>query len=305
MRKFLTLAAWLLLAAPALASDNVVVLLDTSPSMDERMRSVRAGKMQAAQEALLSVLDQIPAGTNVGVLTFSGWIYPGNDQKLGPVNKQQMAAAIRNTRANGDGTPLGTYIKQAADALLEQRNKEKGYGSYKLLVVTDGEATPPSEGQLLDQYLPDILARGLVVDSIGVDMSQDHTLSRSSHSYMRADNPDSLRKAVSAALAEVGAKDDGTPDDDQFKMIAPLPEKLAAKIVVALADNNTRNYPIGEPPPVKVVDSSGNVSFVPPAQVQPTPDSDGGSGIGVFAVIGGIVVVMVIIAIVASVLKNN
>ncbi len=49
-------------------------------------------------------------------------------------------------------------MKMAADALLELRDRQR-YGTYKLLIVTDGEAT---DGHLVEQYLPEIQAAGLL-----------------------------------------------------------------------------------------------------------------------------------------------
>jgi len=43
--------------------------------------------------------------------------------------------------SHGGRTPLGQYMKIGADALLAKKEKQHNYGSYRLLVVTDGEAS--------------------------------------------------------------------------------------------------------------------------------------------------------------------
>lgn len=234
MRTFLTTFI-LLIATQAIASDNIVILLDTSGSMEERMKTVKVSRMKAAQQALSSIVDQIPADTNVGLLTFNGWAYP-----LGPVNKQNLKAAIAKTVPDG-GTPLGVYSKTAADVLLTTRSKSV-YGTYRLIIVTDGEASDSWE---LEKNLPDILSRGIILDSIGVDMKKDHTLSKKSRNYMRADDPTSLTSALKSVLAEVGSK--ATDVSGDFEMLKPIPDKTAQAVIEALTTH--QNHPIGEKPP--------------------------------------------------------
>lgn len=264
MRAFLV-SFLILFAAQTMASDNVIILLDTSGSMEERMKSVRVSRMKAAQDALSSVVDKIPADTNVGLLTFSGWVYP-----LGPVDKQALKKAINSTYPQG-GTPLGQFTKVGADQLLIQREKDK-YGTYRLIVVTDGEA---SDSGVLNKHLPEILGRGIIIDSIGVDMSSDHTLSKKSRSYMRADDPNSLTKALSKALAEVGTKQSDSKAD--FELIKGIPDKMAEDIIDTLTTH--QNHGIGEPPPKKNSLQNGSSSYT-------SPEEQPATGISFFRIVG-------------------
>ena len=77
-------------------------------------------------------------------------------------------------------------MKQGADALLDARKKQFGYGTYRLLVVTDGET---DDAGLVDGYTPDIISRGITIDAIGVEMQSQHTLATMVHSYRSADDP--------------------------------------------------------------------------------------------------------------------
>ena len=117
-------------------TDNVVVVVDASGSMGSPMRGTNTDRMSVAKDALKQVLGQIPSSTHVGVLVFpnGNWVYP-----LGLRNDERLNGAIDSITSQG-GTPLGEYMKQGADALLEARKKQFGYGTYRLLVVTDGEA---------------------------------------------------------------------------------------------------------------------------------------------------------------------
>ena len=139
---------WLCLGTLALAGQNVVVLLDDSGSMDDALRSNRRlQKIDAAKRALLTVLEQVPAEAQIGVLALNsaresgGWIIP-----LGPLQPVPMRRAIQRITARG-GTPLGQFMKTAADELLKLRQRQK-YGSYRLLIVTDGEANDQPLGEL-------------------------------------------------------------------------------------------------------------------------------------------------------------
>jgi uncharacterized protein YegL len=235
-----SLAAWLAVAAPAAAGVNVVVVLDDSGSMRERLRSNRrVTKITAAKQALLTVLDELPADAQVGVVALNtrrgDWTIP-----LGTVNKSRLRQSLSRIRAGG-GTPLGETMKIAADALLELRESQR-YGAYKLLIVTDGEAGDP---ELVERYLPEILSRGLTVDVVGVDMARDHSLATKVHTYRRADDPQSLARAIQEVFAE-SSQDQGAEPAD-FELLASFPPEFAKAALQALGE--TGNHPIGEAPP--------------------------------------------------------
>jgi len=219
---------------PAARDQTVVVLLDDSGSMDERMRgqAERIARMDAAKEALVSVLAQLPPTTRVGVLTLnsqrdgSNWVVP-----LGPVETANWRSKIEELEAGG-GTPLGEFLKSGADALLAAR-AVRPYGIYRLLIVTDGEANDP---MLVDSYLPVILARGLMVDVIGVDMDGEHSLARRAHSYRRADDAAALQRALAEVFAEA-SPDDGTLEAD-FELLAGLPDEFATEAVKVLTQRH-------------------------------------------------------------------
>ncbi|GIW97247.1 MAG: hypothetical protein KatS3mg111_0580 [Pirellulaceae bacterium] len=223
---------------PLRAEQVVVIVLDDSGSMDETMRTERGRirKIDAAKEALRDVVVKLPEDTQVGVLALnteidgSPWIAP-----IGPVSRTALLRQLDRIDASG-GTPLGQAMKEAADALLQLREKQV-YGLYRLLIVTDGEA---NDQHLVDGYLPDILGRGIVVDVIGVDMRADHSLATQVHSYRRADDRQSLSQAISEVLAE-------TPDDDaaaesDFELLQGFPDEVAAAALAALTA--PRNSPI-------------------------------------------------------------
>jgi uncharacterized protein YegL len=247
--------------------DNVVVVLDDSGSMNERMRSNRkTTKMEAAKEALTTVVEQLPANAHIGIYMLNdGWLV-----RLGPVDKAQVVDAISKTHANG-GTPLGYSMKEGADALLMKREKDH-YGSYKVLIVTDGEA---GDNYLVNKYLPDILARGITVDVIGVDMAGSHSLATQVHTYRKADDPESLEAAVKQVFAETSGDSDSSEED--FELAAAFPEDMAMQVIASLTDSG--NHPIGETPKV-IVREDGTVETQ-----QQQPAKGGGMPVGAILLI--------------------
>ncbi len=212
--------------------DNIVVILDASGSMQDKFSGDRTkSKMEAAKAALQEVLANIPDGTQIGLLVFSGanihneWVYP-----LGPKDTEKLITAIRLPQPSGD-TPLGKYIRIGANRLLEQREKQYNYGNYRLLVVTDGEA---SDADKVKHYTPEILNRQIRIDVIGVDMKTDHMLANVVDSYRKADNPGELVAAVSQILAETGGTGTDVGGEDAFEYIAPLSPEIAADLIQQL-----------------------------------------------------------------------
>lgn len=223
---------WVPAGTVSVAADHVVIILDDSGSMNQTMPRTGIRKMDGAKKALASVIQQIPDSTRAGILLLNGarpshWLVP-----LGPLNKQQATTQVNKIYANG-GTPLGEAMRIAADELLRARSKSV-YGTYRLIVVTDGEAT---DRQLLEQYLPDILSRGLIVDAIGVNMPSNHSLATRVHSYRSADDEVALSNAIVEILAENNDRDNRSSEAD-FEMLNALNDVDAGEILKALATPN-------------------------------------------------------------------
>ena len=244
---FRALLITIAIAPIAEATQNVVVLLDDSGSMDIPLRSnSRMLKIDAAKQALLTVLERVPDDARVGLLVLNetrldgGWIIP-----LRQVDKGIIANQVRQIRAGG-GTPLGEYMKTAADALLKLRTQER-YGNYRLLIITDGEA---NDRDLVNQYLPDILNRSIQIDVIGVDMATEHSLATHVHSYRRADNAASLTQAIEESLAETNPDPNDANEQAEFELLQAWPDQLAVAAIQTLSTNNDAPIGTGEIPPI-------------------------------------------------------
>ncbi len=218
------------------ASDNVVIVLDDSGSMNERM-SGGVRRIDAAKKAITAVLKQFPADTKLGLMLLNGdrskqhWAIP-----LEHLSLPQATRRVESVSADG-GTPLGERMREGAEALLRLRDKQI-YGNYRLLIVTDGEA---NDSKLLNLYLPDVLSRGLLVDAIGVDMKQDHSLATRVHSYRRADDAEALSKAIEEVFAEKVDSSAANSNVD-FALLQALDDGAAREALSALSKPN--NTPI-------------------------------------------------------------
>jgi uncharacterized protein YegL len=250
-------------------TDYVVIVLDASGSMESSMRTENVQKMHAAKTALKEVLRQLPQSTQIGLLVFSAknvrdeWIYP-----LGPRNDTTLMAAIDLPQPGG-GTPLGSYMKKAADRLLEERDRNFGAGTYRMLVVTDGQA---QDSELVDSYTPEIMSRGITVDVIGVAMKEDHTLATKAHSYRRADDAAGLKQAISEVFAEVGRSGTDTAAEAAFEVLAAIPNEIAMAMVQALSKMDNR--PIGSGPlPRTQPSATGPATSSPSLPTGPPPAS--------------------------------
>jgi hypothetical protein len=201
----------------------------------------RIVKIDAAKRALLQVLSQLPDDAQVGVLALNSrdprsgpWIVP-----LGTLDRAPMRRAIQRIGADG-GTPLGAAMKQASDALLAAREKHV-YGDYRLLIVTDGEA---QDRELVDAYLPDILARQITVDVIGVSMDRQHSLAQRVDRYRSAGDLEALQAAIEESLAESPLDPQDADEAADFALLASWPEPLISAAIEGLTKTNNR--PIGQ-----------------------------------------------------------
>lgn len=225
------------------ALDHLVIILDGSGSMDEKMRG--GTRMTAAKKALRIALAELPASTRIGLLTFSAnvrdpWLFP-----LGPRDDERLNQAIDQPKPGGR-TPLGHYLKIGSDRLFEAREAEHGYGTYRLLVVTDGEAT---DEELMVSFAPMLVGRGVGLDVIGVAMPGDHELKRYAHSYRSADDPKTLQRAVQEALAEVTFSGDEATAGAAFAFLDGLPDDFAMAALAELSAVGQLNHPLGDLPP--------------------------------------------------------
>lgn len=253
----------------------VVVVLDDSGSMDRGMHTGER-RINAAKQALSSVLQRLPYDTQFGILALNSkvngsyWIVP-----IGAADVDRWQKPLNHVGAKG-GTALGARMREGADELLRLRAKQP-YATYRLLIVSDGEA---SDAPLLRSILPDLLSRGINLDVIGVDMKEDHSLAKTAHSYRRAGD----RTALTAALADVFAEsvyDSGTGQSD-FEMLMGLPDDVASSIVKGLSVSKNDPLSVRRPDSTPPGFESPDGGVIPGSNrnLGSNPQRKGGTSIG-------------------------
>lgn len=208
----------------------VVIVLDDSGSMKKGMGGDSRSRMTVAKQAMQRLIESLPAETQLGIILLNGakynggWIVP-----LGELDKASAISTVSGLRADG-GTPLGSVTYRAMEQLLKRRQQQP-YGDYRMVVITDGEAT---DAPLLQANLPKLVSQGVILDVIGVDMQEDHSLVQRAHSYRRANDAASFEKALQEIFAE--SSFDSIAGNQGFELIAALPDELAEQALVALRE---------------------------------------------------------------------
>lgn len=303
MKKLLLALSLLLCGSAALADDYVLIMLDTSGSMGNYMSGSNQQKIKVAQDSLITVLSQAPATTKVGILTFSGWIYP-----IGPIDNAKITQAVRATRPGG-GTPLWEYVRDGVTELLKVRAANRNIGSYKLILVSDGEAN--GDGSLApgqsNDVLNDVIRRGITVDAIGIMMGDQVSVAKLINGkYMSGDDPSSLQQALAKAVAEVGFKDQDQLADT-FEEVKELPAPFVLSVIKGLT--TFANQGVGEPMAQLETAPDGSVIVQQAPVPQPTTQAQAGdtgmSGWCIFWIIVGVIVAIIVIFCVIAALNDG
>ncbi len=184
---------------------NFYFILDGSGSMsrkpgyscrgDQRFRN----RLQGAQWAVREFLAKVPEDVHLGLFLFDT---RGQRQvvPLGAGNRGDFLAAVDGIWAGG-GTPLAGAIAYGADRLVEQYKRQLGYGEYRLVVVTDGQADKiPQAADYAGRF-------GLPIYAIGLCIEEDHPLRRHAVSYRAADSFSDLAQGLEETLAELPSFD--------------------------------------------------------------------------------------------------
>jgi hypothetical protein len=215
-----------------LLKDNIIIVLDASGSMNESMG--KTNRLNVAKKAIITVVQTLNQNSNIALLVFSGvnkpsdWLHP-----LGSLNLEQMNTNLRKLSPGG-GTPLGAFMQGARKVLESQKKKQLGYGTYRMLILTDGHAT---DNKLVLQETPLILGSGIYLDVIGVAMNQSHALATKANSYRSAMDQNALMQAMKTVLSEVGNQANQKDTQETFDILEPLDHKMAAIMIKGLASN--------------------------------------------------------------------
>jgi hypothetical protein len=189
--------------AADLLADNWEFVIDASGSM----RSSACGtggqpRMETAKSGVIAFSQSLPEKANRGLVVFSEQSRPGIHEwlKLGSGNGAEFTHLVSSLQPSG-GTPLRSSIQLAAQILGQQAQMQRGYGTYHLVVVTDGEA---DQGEDPGDYTKNLISTtAITVHVIGFCVDGKHSLDLKGYTqYASASNPATLEKGLKAILAE-------------------------------------------------------------------------------------------------------
>ena len=194
-------------------ASNFYFLFDMSGSMDENCSGKR--KIDGAKEAVTRFMKNIPDDVNIGLMLFG--TRSGDDYAealpIGSDNKEEFLRIIDSLQPSG-GTPLGEALLASVDKIVGQYKKQLGYGTYRIIIITDGEQT----GIDLRQPCNYLARHGFIgLYSIGLCMKSSHTLKKYSLSYRDANNYEELEQALVEATAESDVFDANLFDENLYK----------------------------------------------------------------------------------------
>jgi hypothetical protein len=197
----------------ASTTSNFYFVFDMSGSMNRDCSGKR--KIDGAKEAVTRFMKNIPDDVNIGLMllgTRSGDDY-AEALPIASGNKEEFLKIINTLQPSG-GTPLGEALSASVDKIVEQYKKQLGYGTYRIIVITDGEQT----GIDLKQPCNYLAQHGFIgLYSIGLCMKSSHTLKKYSLSYRDANNYEELEEALVEATAESDVFDANLFDENLYK----------------------------------------------------------------------------------------
>jgi Ca-activated chloride channel family protein len=189
-----------IILADNLLARNYYVVMDSSGSMGEVRCSGNMTKSAAAKIALAQFARSVPGDANLGLAVFDG---KGIAERipLGLENRERFISAV-NATIPGNGTPLHDATLLGYRQLEDSARRQAGYGEYHLVIVTDGQADPPTQDPT--PVVRQILQRSpIVIHTIGFCIGTNHALNQPGRTiYQAADNPQELRRSLDEVLAE-------------------------------------------------------------------------------------------------------
>ncbi|MGB0695589.1 MAG: vWA domain-containing protein [Rhodospirillaceae bacterium] len=186
-------------------AENLFLIVDGSGSMLNAGCSDGRPKIDVARESILRFIDTVPETTNLGLLMFDA---RGHNlwSTLETNNREDIRTAINDMQADG-GTPLGIALDYVMGQLRGQAALQRGYGDYRVVVVTDGEA---SDEFKLNSVMNELLDTPVMLYTVGFCIDENHALNIPGQTfYAAATSPQELERGLNAVLAESEAFDLG------------------------------------------------------------------------------------------------
>lgn len=202
----------------SLTRTNLVAILDMSGSMAESYcAGAYRSRADAARAALVAWLDSVPLEANMGLVVFA----KGDVSlrvPLGGGNHGAFIDAVMTTQPGGD-TPLQEALSLARRVLEAQAARQRGYGEYRIVVITDGQHSEGQDPAPVIEAIYANFANPIEIHTIGFCI-ESSALNRPGLTYYRsANDPAELSRGLESAIAEAETFDitqfDGAAGGDE------------------------------------------------------------------------------------------
>lgn len=182
-----------------LFATNWVTVLDNSGSMDTENCAERgANRMVVGGRAVHAFAVERPNDLH-GLVVFTGnepWARVA--VPLGKNTQGKIRHEVETINANTN-TPLGPAIRLAYDELVKQARAQRGYGHYRIVVVTDGDYNVGGNPAPLVRWI--VERTPVQIDVVGFCTGSSHKLNIPGYTgYVSIENSGALQKALSAVV---------------------------------------------------------------------------------------------------------
>ncbi len=202
-------AAWPGLEADAAAADpepgrtTIVLVFDDSGSM--------SASINDAKEAAIAFAARLPETTHFGAVALNAGVL------VNPMPVEdalpQLTASLDGLFADG-GTPLTGALSLAHDMLRVEAANQRGFGTYQILVTTDGQAD--DSGRLVDEVVSILKTSPVTIATIGIGIGAGHPLNLGGETrYATITNVADLAAALEDVAAEQTQFDPITAFEEQ------------------------------------------------------------------------------------------
>lgn len=167
-----------------------MIVLDDSGSMGSDLEQAKAAVLQAVR--------MMDPNDRVGVLALNaGLVLPFETVEDA---EEILPGRLSPLRSTGS-TPLGPALSAARDLLSEEAARSRSFGTYRIIVTTDGAADDPD--LLVREVIETVNKTPVQVATIGIGIGRRHVLNAEGHtSYVAVDDVGKLAQALQAAVAE-------------------------------------------------------------------------------------------------------
>jgi len=167
-----------------------MIVLDDSGSMGD--------DLEQAKTAVIEAVRMMDRQDRVGVLALNaGLVLPiATVEDVIP----RLESTLRPVYSTGS-TPLGPALSAARDFLSEEAARSRSFGTYRIIVTTDGAADDPD--RLIREVIETVNTTPIQVATIGIGIGARHVLNAAGQtSYVAVDDVGKLSEALQAAVAE-------------------------------------------------------------------------------------------------------